>query len=548
MKRGPVFIILSVLAAGVFRMLMYGSGFPYQIFISAFYVFICFFWLYSVKRRFLNGYMKRYLISSALFMVCFIVSRLIKYVFVRQDAAAARYLWYAYYIPIIICPYFLLMAAFHIGQNGRAKDAKYFQLLLIPAVILCVSVMTNDLHFLAFSYKNGLAGWNGEYTHGPVYFAALIFTALMLLLVVIVLFIKLKGKRFLYRVRYTLAVVLLGVIYVILYATTDETKFVLQRMYEVPEFFCLFFMAFWESLSLTHAIPTNSEYDSFFRASSINAGLTDEKYRVAIKSNNGVTPTSDQIKEAETSPVYLSDKTTLLKSRGVAGGHFYWTEDMSELIKLDAELKDTGDYLDEENALLNEASRLEETRRRTAEQNRLFDGIAKTLKPQLDRIEEILNGLPDDEAGFCREMKYAGILGAYVKRYSNLLLLSSAESIADSSELFLCVNESFTYLRLLGAFCCADIQSGIEMPVSLMLLMYELLEAVTETSLQSVSVVFVRLKKDERGLSYYIETSAGSAVIDKSFYDKAENAGFSLDTEHSDGCFFVVMSSKEAKI
>ena len=547
MKRGPVFLILAVLLAGVFRALAYGSGLPYQIPLSAFYIFICFYWLYSVRRRFLNTYMKRYLISCSALLVLFIVARLVKYVFAAQDDTAARYLWYSYYIPIIFCPYLLFAATLHIGQNGKPKNAVYFKLLSVPAALLCAAVMTNDLHFLAFRYENGLCGWSGEYTHGPVYYTVLAFTALLLLLIVAVLFYKLKGKRFLYRVRYTAAVVLFGVIYVILYATTDETKFILQRMYEVPEFFCLFFIAFWESLTLTHAIPTNSEYDSFFRASSINAGLTDEKYKVVLKSNNGIIPGAEQLEAAKKSPVYLPDDTTLLKSRSVTGGHFYWTEDMSELIKLDLELKDTGDYLDEENALLNEAARLEETRRSTAEQNRLFDGIAKSLKPQLDRIEEILNGLPDDEPGFCREMKYAGILGAYVKRYSNLLLLSNAESMADSSELFLCLNESFSYLRLLGAFCCADIQSGIEMPVSLMLLMYELFEAVTEKSAQSVSAMFVKLNRTERGLTYYIETSAENAVIDKSFYAKAENAGFSLDTEHSDGCFFVVMNSKEVR-
>ena len=197
---------------------------------------------------------------------------------------------------------------------------------------------------------------------------------------------------------------------------------------------------------------------------------------------------------------------------------------------------------------MNEAARLEEARRRTEEQNRLFDGIAKSLKPQLDRIEEILNSLPDDEPGFCREMKYAGVLGAYVKRYSNLLLLSSAESIADSSELYLCINESFSYLRLLGAFCCSDIQSGIELPLSSQLLMYELFEAVIESAAPSVTAVFVTLKRDTRGLTYYIEAGSDNAAIDKSFYEKAENAGFTLDTEHSDGCFFIVMNAKEAGI
>ena len=545
MRRGPVFIIAAVLAAGVFRALVYGSGFPYQTLLSAFYVFVCFYWMYSVKRRFLNVYMKRYLMTSAAFMVFFIISRLVKYVFL-YDGAASRYLWYAYYIPIIICPYLLLLSILHIGQNGRAKSGKYFKFLIIPAILLCGAVMTNDLHNLAFSFNNGYS--QDDYVHGPVYFAALSFTALMLLLVIAVLFVKLKGRRFLYRVRYTAAVVLIGVIYVILYVNSNDGKMILQLMYEVPEFFCLFFISFWESLALTHAIPTNSEYNSFFRASSINAGLTDGEYNVALKSNHGITPTKEQLVLSESSPVYLSDNTTYLKSRPVTGGHFYWTEDMSELIKLDLELKETGNYLDEENALLNEAARLEEARRRTDEQNRLFDGIAKSLKPQLDRIEEILNGLPDDEAGYCREMKYAGVLGAFVKRYSNLLLLSSAESMADSSELYLCINESFSYLRLLGAFCCADIQSGIELPVSLMLLMYDLFEAVTESSSRSMSALFVRLSRDGRGLTYYIETSAEGVIIDGGFYSKAESAGFELSVEYSDGVFYAVMKSKEARL
>lgn len=317
-------------------------------------------------------------------------------------------------------------------------------------------------------------------------------------------------------------------------------------LYDLPELLCLILTAVFEGFAVT--APLDLDYYSFFSASSIKAGLTDNNFRVKLKSPLGITPFPEQITDAERSPVYLTDNVTLLKSVKVDGGHFYWTEDMSELLKLDDRLKDTQNYLTEEHALLNEAARIEETRRRTEEQNRLFDGIAESLKPQLDRIEEILNGLPEDEAEFCREMKYAGVLGAYVKRYSNLLLLSSAESIADSSELYLCINESFSYLRLLGAFCCSDIQSGIELPLSCQLLMYELFEAVIESAAPSVSAVFVTLKRDTRGITYYIEASSDNAAIDKSFYDRAKEAGFRIDSEHSDGCFFIVMSKEEAKL
>ena len=542
-----IFFAVSVLAAGILRALLINTGTPYHTFLSVEYIFICLYWLMSVKRRFLNDHIRRALIAAAYLMVCFILLKLIRYDFAAEGGVLSRYLWYAYYIPVIFCPCLMLIAAGYTGHAETPGETLLYKFLLIPAALIVAAVMTNDIHNSAFRFSDDYAV-SGDYTHGAVYYAAIVFTALIFVILMTVLFRNMRGKRFLYRMRITLPVTAVGIIYVITYSTSDSHKALLQTMYEMPEFFCIFFISFWESLVITHAVPTNSEYSSFFRASSIKAGLTDENYKVAIKSANGVSPLPEQIKAAENKQTFLDDGVTLLKSTKVPGGHFYWTEDTGELVKLNEQLKETGDYLEEERAMLNEAARLEEQKKRTSEQNRLFDGIAKSLKPQLDRIEEILNGLPDDEAGFCREMKYAGVLGAYVKRYSNLLLLSDAESRADSSELFLCINESFVYLRLLGAFCCADVQPGIELPLSYELLMYELFEAVTESAFMTVSSMFVTLKRDERGLTFYVEAAALNAAIDKSFYEKAESAGFTLETAYSDGCFFAVLNTKEAII
>lgn len=291
-----------------------------------------------------------------------------------------------------------------------------------------------------------------------------------------------------------------------------------------------------------------TEYYEFFESSSLSAGLTDGDYNVILKTKNADTPSKDQLKAAEISPLYLSDGTTLLQCRKADGGHFFWYEDNSELIRLNEELTDTGDYLLEETAVLNEAARLEETRKRTSEQNRLFDGISESLQPQLNKLEEILNNLPDDEAGFCRQMKYAGVLGAFVKRYSNLLLLASSDNRTDSSELYLCINESFVYLRLLDVFCCADIEQGIELPVSYELLMYGLFESVVESVLPLLSAVLVTLKRDGTGLTLYIEVPNENAEIDGGYFDRAKNAGFDLYTERSDGCFFIVMKTRETDL
>ena len=286
------------------------------------------------------------------------------------------------------------------------------------------------------------------------------------------------------------------------------------------------------------------KYTELFKNSSVCAGLTDNEYNVIIKSKGCITPAEEQIRESGEHPVYLSDETTLLQSCKVRGGHFFWCEDNSELIRLNGELKDTGDYLFEENAVLNEAAGLEETRRRISEQNRLFDGISESLQPQLNKLEEILNNLPDDEPGFLRRMKYAGVLGAFIKRYSNLLLLSSSDSRTDSSELYLCINESFVYMRLLDVSCFADIQQGVELPVSYLLLMYGLFESVVESALPLLPAVLVTLKRDENGLLFYIEAANGDAIVEQSFFEAAESAGFKIYTERSDGCFFVTMRSR----
>lgn len=289
-------------------------------------------------------------------------------------------------------------------------------------------------------------------------------------------------------------------------------------------------------------------YDELFIRSSIRAGLTDTERNVIIKSSYEKAPTKKQLYEAERHPVYLPDKTTLLNCVKVECGYFYWYEDNGELLRMNEELSDTGDYLLEESAALNEAAAIEEERKRTAEQNRLFDGISESLQPQLNKLDEILNNLPEDEEGFCRRMKYAGVLGAFVKRYSNLLLLSSSDGKTDSFELYLCINESFTYLRLLGISCYADIQQGIELPVSYELFMYGLFESVVESALTVLPAVLVTLRADEKGLVFYIEAANEDASVDESFFEMAKSAGFELNTDKDDGCFFVTLRAEPEDI
>ena len=142
----------------------------------------------------------------------------------------------------------------------------------------------------------------------------------------------------------------------------------------------------------------------FFEESSIRAGLTDAKYNIKLVSKEDIKPTAEQIKSAQEDSVMV-DGNTLLKSHSVQGGYFYWMEDVKDLLQLNKQLQETQDYLVEEHAMLDASTKLEESKRRTKEQNRLYDEIAGCLKPQLDKLDEMLENMPQDENEFREKMK-----------------------------------------------------------------------------------------------------------------------------------------------
>jgi hypothetical protein len=93
------------------------------------------------------------------------------------------------------------------------------------------------------------------------------------------------------------------------------------------------------------------------------------------------------------------------------------------------------------------------------EQNRIYDSIAAAARPQISKIRLLLQELTPDAADFSRRLGMACVLNAYLKRSSNLRLLSQREQSADSQELVFCLRESLDYISVCGVEC-SFIQSG----------------------------------------------------------------------------------------
>ncbi|MBR0420407.1 MAG: hypothetical protein IJI66_14690 [Erysipelotrichaceae bacterium] len=129
------------------------------------------FWIQSVNRRLSSTWAKRYLMSAACLMLLFVIAQLTKFR-IAVSPGLIRYCWYIYYIPILSIPTLFMMACFRLfaGSEQRKPHELCF---LLPAVMLTLGILTNDLHKLAFIPGTVIAEMTGApntYTHGILYY------------------------------------------------------------------------------------------------------------------------------------------------------------------------------------------------------------------------------------------------------------------------------------------------------------------------------------------------------------------------------------------
>lgn len=484
--------VVFVLLAGPIRLIgnQY-ENFPYNNLICILYSAAAFIWIGQIRKRVIQPEEQRYLMGTAYLMIFWIVLRTIKYECLVDESFLTRFAWYLYYIPQVFCVVLMFLAVLHIGRPYDRPISSKWKLIYIPSAIIVAGILTNDLHQLAFRFPEGLKAWDRvDYTYGPFYYVTFIWMAVLFVAIQGVVFVRcsVPGKRG--KIWMPLLPLFIAIIYCFSYWSTGS---IFTDMYRMPEVICFVFGAFLESLMLAHLIPTNDSYEDFWNISSIGAGIMDRSGEICYRSLSSVEVTQEEIRDAENRAVFLEDGNVILKSCRIHGGFGYWIRDISEINRLNQELSDLGDVLIEENAMLNAENEMRAKRVRIEQQNRLYTNIAEQLSPQLDRLGRILERLPEDETAFEREMKYACILNTYVKRYSNLLLLSNQRQNISSRELQLALMESLEYVRLYGIIAHGSYKGEYLLPGEWILLAYRVFESVLETAIPGAKAVLVNL-------------------------------------------------------
>ena len=492
--------------AGVFRQMdRLAAPLPsavYFLLTNLIYIGLAMAWGFSISRRTLHRDDRRWLLLGCAMAVLWLFLRAVKYRFFSDDTIT-RHLWYLYYVPQILAPLFSLFAALQLGWRKGTAFSRRWYLLFIPAALLFGSILTNDLHHMAFRSVPGAATLEADYTHGWMYYLAMTWIVGLLLATGIIVYRKCRVSESRRYAWIPLCVFLGG------FALCALSFANIYTFHKMPECFCLTFAAFWESCLQVGLLPTNGHYRFFFSESTVAAQIVNGRGEPVYRAKNAPNLTPDQLEAAACESILLNADTRL-QSAPVQDGRVYWLEDISKINRIQAQLAEINAQLSEENELIQAENELKRQRAQIEEQNRLMDAMLSLVQPQLLAINRLLS---DKSA---QSLKHICILGAYVKRRVNLALICDKKMVVPVDELAHCIQESLTYLTQYGAVCALHQEGRGSVSSREAQTAYDFFEDCLEAALPSLSALMVRLECGERfSIRLMLEDAAGLPNVDQ---------------------------------
>ena len=483
-----VFSAIALRVLGKFDILIVPGGIARSLIYIALYIG----WGISVSKRIIQVQVRHYLIAVSGLMVFWFVIRSMRYFFIT-DIGISRQLWYLYYLPMLFIPLFSLFVAISLGKPENARLSKTALLLLsIPTVLCLLLVLTNDLHQLVFSFPEGEV-WtdkNNGYTFG--YYIVLGWEILCAFAAFVIMIIK---CRLSYRKKYLPFLMLAcSIVYALIYVSGVEWMQLIGG--DITAAQCLMFTGILESCIQCGLIQTNTGYEELFMVSRLGAQITDQENTVCLASSNAGGLTDEQRMSAKTHPV-LADKTTLIKSKPIRFGHVLWQEDVSELTEAIEQIEENCRDLSERNRIRQENLETKKKILSLQEKNRAADVLNRETAGQISMIEHLLTQYDTENDAQKREKLLAGaaVLGAYIKRYGNLLLVSHREETADIRDLSRCFEDSFVNLELLDVKCLCTLPADVILATKDMLRIYHTFETVLEDCLFDLHSVWVNARE-----------------------------------------------------
>ena len=454
------------------------------------------FWIRSVRSRLLPTRVRTYMVAAGIMMLCLLAVQVFSNRIVGDapgDLKVNRFTKYIYWIPQAMSPALFLMACVRIcrgRQDGKRWDER---IVLAPASLLVVMVLTNDLHHLVYRPRADypeLTIVTGRYSQGIGFY--LLYAWMILTFVVgLILLFRETGRRPAKGIA-LLAGATLAWLFMLVMNMLVWDWLRVHQPYSTQEINIFGMLGIFEVCIRNRLIPSNENHIGFFEQLGLPVMITDRQLVPVYSTDCSVPASEAELRASLERPVYPREDLRL-SGMEIRAGYAFWTEDESELRRESRRLESANEILREENTLIRKENELKEKKARLDAQNRIYDRIAEVLYPRQKRIEKLLEEAEPGTEGFTGALGECCVLNAWCKRKSNLLLLDETTLPEKNRELFLALQESARFLKCCGVEAAAVGEETTDFPLSDIHELYDTFETVIESWLHALRRLTVSL-------------------------------------------------------
>lgn len=480
------------------------------------YLFMLFLWCRKTYIRVVSRRLKALFVSSSVLVMLWFVFRLIKYT--TEDLLLGRYMWYNYYLAIIFLPLLSLHIALILRNPEAKRLGRFYSVMGTIALALYLLVLTNNLHNFVFKHY-GAGNADSDYSYNWGYYLIYAWVGCVAILTFILVIresrIILSGFYFMYPI----GLLLVGCTYSIV-AMLLKQNYGIKPFFDNTPLYCWIFCAIWEFFITAGLIPTNRYYVEYFNESLLSAYITDKSGNILYQSKNADPLTEEEYYALMESGKITCDDDSEAYVYSMKNEYVIYEYDTTEVMDMIEELEDARENLMGEKFIRQKANEAEAARIRIEEKEYIFEKLTAATISQLRRIRENMKLIKDSEGDAEKKLwEETVILGTYVKRCSNLLLLQEGDPKISVIELQLSVQQTMENLKLMGVNTGMMFKAEGYTNVDPILQCYELFENIIEWDLRGLKGIHVMFSMRAEQCIFLIEAECEKGFEDFVYFE-----------------------------
>ena len=440
------------------------------------YMLLLFGWQYTISTKITQKTMRSHLTAQNIVSILYLTVRFVQDAFLYVNIPWMRFTGYFINIAAIFIPLFGLYVAFYLGKADDYRISEKWYLLLIPACLLSVLALTNDLHHF-FYYIMPEESQPNLYFHPYIGTYIVYIWGLSIISYQVYVIYRRNGTTksdSLYRKLIPFYEPILLLLFSIPYATTAYV--VRFELVEYSAGLIFILVLCWQIYILVGLIPVNTQYEEVFRRSTVAMQILLPSGETIAASENAAEITPAMLEALKQEQRFFATEDITMHLHPVLGGYMVWQTDLSQINHALRELQRLNAKLEEEQDLLAQEIHIQSDEASVQARNDIYDSLSSEVSGQLTLLTELLSKESLSENDWNRIC----LIGTYIKRFCNLQLTYQEQQMIPISDLAISLQDMAKCMKNIGIRTSLDFCPISNLGPELILLITKTLEEILE--------------------------------------------------------------------